>query len=123
MLFIKARPTQVHMHYGGVTDRQTKMQAIGDMCDGYSRLEPAGTTAGATVVNLVTLDSAFSMANGTFPRIRVMKIDIEGGEINALLGARTLLEAGAVSNILLEVSPRWWKRAGTSMEQGVRLHV
>jgi len=38
--------------------------------------------------------------------IRLWKLDIEGGEYEALLGAEELLSSGAIEAILLECSPK-----------------
>ena len=52
------------------------------------------------IVQLKTIDS-YCAANG-IKKIDLLKIDIEGNEFNALLGAKKMLEAGAINYIQFE---------------------
>ena len=45
------------------------------------------------------------LPRSTEQRIIFMKIDIEGGEIGAIMGALPLFKAGTVQNLVVEVSP------------------
>lgn len=66
--------------------------------------------AGRSEVEAVTLD-AFLGAEGIDPRrVRFLKVDVEGHELQVLEGARSLL--GCVPLLLLEYSPRLMRQAG-----------
>jgi FkbM family methyltransferase len=56
---------------------------------------------GTALVNITTLDS-FAAEQG-FQHIDILKLDIQGGEGNALRGGQTLLRTGRVSVIFSEV--------------------
>ena len=56
------------------------------------------------------------------PLIKMLKIDIEGSEVNALRGARKLFENKRVENMVVEVSPGWWKRNGVTFPEGTYAH-
>lgn len=62
------------------------------------------TTAERVVVPAMTLDQFLSSAD--IRHIRLLKLDIEGGETDALLGARQTLGAGKVDLVLLEAEPK-----------------
>src|SRR5205807_1032749 len=60
---------------------------------GYDGLKYTGRVAldRATTVEMTTLDDEWRALGG--PRVSCVKLDIEGAEIDALLGARELIEA------------------------------
>lgn len=78
-------------------------------------------------VALTSLD-AFC-ANHEVPAIDILKLDIQGGELNALQGARRLLEAQAIGTIFCEVEfrslyknqPMFWDVAALLASMGYQL--
>ena len=48
----------------------------------------------------------------------MLKIDIEGSEVNALRGARELFAKKRVENLVVEISPGWWGRNGVQYLEG-----
>jgi FkbM family methyltransferase len=64
--------------------------------------KPCGPEGSLTVPS-VTLDS-FCSTHG-ITRIDLLKIDVEGAELDVLRGAKRLLESGAIRCVLFEVSP------------------
>lgn len=64
------------------------------------------------VTPLISLDAYCQ--NNAIDRIDLMKIDIEGGEYDALLGAQNLLRKRAIGSIILELSEWAAKRSGHS---------
>jgi FkbM family methyltransferase len=50
-------------------------------------------------------------------RIHLMKVDVEGFELNVLRGAHELLEQGRISAILCELNDPWLKMNGSSSRQ------
>jgi FkbM family methyltransferase len=86
---------QKHLSINGIGNVQVIPAAVSDS-EGQARFEIGdGTTtgklstAGELAVRTVALDTLFSA--GEIPIPSVIKMDIEGGEHRALLGARTLL--------------------------------
>jgi FkbM family methyltransferase len=70
----------------------------------------------ATVgVPAVTLDT-FCGEHG-IARIDLLKIDVEGAELDVLRGAQTLLESGAIGCVLFEVSPLMLEGMGHTVEE------
>mmetsp|Transcript_36147 Transcript_36147/g.81241 ORF Transcript_36147/g.81241 Transcript_36147/m.81241 type:complete len:320 (-) Transcript_36147:374-1333(-) len=61
------------------------------------------------------LDDVWPVGPG--PRIRVMKIDAQGFEVNVFRGAVRLLLSGRVACIKFEVALTWLKAQGTSAEE------
>jgi FkbM family methyltransferase len=83
-----------------------------DAGGGYLAHDPEKPTI---TVQLVTLDD-YSDQHG-FERIDVMKLDVEGGEAQALRGARRLLEGGRIETLLCEVNDLALERAGSSRQE------
>lgn len=54
-------------------------------------------------VDVVGLDDYFSAHNKAVSQIDILKLDIQGGELNAFHGAKSLLETGGISLIFTEV--------------------
>ncbi len=71
---------------------------------------PAGRAV--TEVEVDTLDRCAAAWPGR--RVDLLKLDIEGFEERALVGAEGLLAAGQVRAILVELNRAWLERAGTS---------
>lgn len=59
-----------------------------------------------TGVISTSIDSLISENN--INRVLIMKIDIEGGELNALKGAINTLNTNVVENIIIEISPKFY---------------
>jgi len=68
------------------------------------------------VATLDTLDAEHSLAPVDF-----IKLDIEGGELLALRGARRVLESSERVVIMFESDPEWCKRSGYRREEVVEL--
>lgn len=64
-------------------------------------------------VPYVALDSYFDPATDI---ILIMKMDVEGSEINAFQGCKAMLEAKRVRNIMVELNKSMWKAGGTKHE-------
>jgi len=79
---------------------------------GWSALRENATFETLTTVQVsaITLDEFMLREN--IQRVRVLKLDIEGAEINALMGAPALLKSGIVDYILVEVEPNRLKAFG-----------
>lgn len=76
--------------------------------------DPTETTASSVVdVRVVSLPKIIPVA--LWPRVRLIKLDLEGGEVAVLEGARPLLEA-VRPDLLLEVVPEHLRRFGASVE-------
>lgn len=54
-------------------------------------------------------------------RIKLLKLDIEGHEVNALLGMEELLRKGTVSYLLIELNDYWLREQGRSSEYLMKL--
>jgi FkbM family methyltransferase len=87
---------QKHLRINGIGNVQVVEAAVSDSV-GHARFEIGDgsttgklSTAGAFAVRTVSLDSLFSA--GQVPIPSVIKMDIEGGEYKALLGAGRMLE-------------------------------
>jgi len=111
-----------HIELNGLTGR-TKIlpYAVGDQNGmiafiGDKSVESHVSLSGGnstTSVRSVTLDSMFPSK-----RIDVMKIDVEGFEMNVLAGGRELLNSPTRSprTIFIEVHPSFWPRYGVTSE-------
>jgi FkbM family methyltransferase len=64
------------------------------------------------IVSVTTLDHFFSRNGNQFPKIDFIKMDIEGGEFAALLGARQLLLSNPKIVMMFECSPQAYYCAG-----------
>lgn len=72
-------------------------------------------------VDTVTLDEFFSQPGLQQRHVRILKVDIEGYEYNAFLGARELLSR--TDTLLMEFSPQHMRDYGTDPELLIRLLV
>ena len=54
-------------------------------------------------IDAITLDSFFKKEN--LRNVRIIKLDIEGAEMDALIGAKYILECGLIDLILFEAEP------------------
>lgn len=79
---------------------------------GWSSLNENATfeTKTSVIVPAITLDE-FVIREGV-QKVRVLKLDIEGAEPDALMGASMLLKSGIVDYVLLEVEPYRLKAFG-----------
>jgi FkbM family methyltransferase len=68
----------------------------------------------ATEVPVVAVDDV--LPADSLPRVRVVKIDVEGHEVEVLRGMERLLGVGARIAVFVEVSPQW---AGTGVGQAL----
>jgi FkbM family methyltransferase len=82
--------SNIHVHEQAVTDRcgPIRFHAAAPARTGYSSIRDLrGDTAEVTVVPTVALDSLLK----ELPPVRLIKLDIEGAELQALRGMRALL--------------------------------
>ena len=90
-----------------------------DIYDGMNFISAQKSESANLPINVTTI-ADYCRQNGV-ARIDLMKMDIEGGEYNALLGAKNLLEAQAVGCIFLELVESHANRAGHSTVEIKRL--
>ena len=82
---------------------------------GGSRLDPLSTSSkrgNALVVEAVSLDAFFARLG--WPKVDLIKLDIEGGELAALEGMRNLVLRNAGLQLILEFSERNMRLASTT---------
>ena len=70
---------------------------------------------GAETISLATLDDLLTVLG--IEQIQLLKIDIEGFELQALQSFRRLLSSGAIKTIVIEITDRFLKRFGDSRAQ------
>jgi FkbM family methyltransferase len=68
-------------------------------------LDPGATSYSATQITVVRADSC--MEPDHLGRTRVVKVDVEGYEVEALEGLSTLLATGQPLCLIVEVNPEW----------------
>lgn len=85
--------------------------------DVSNRLVTRGRSDGGVNVRTVTLDSLASRSG----QVALAKLDLEGGEHGALLGATSLLESGGVSMWMIEAIGWRVREAGGSRDEISRL--
>lgn len=92
---------------------ERELVAFGENAAGLSSFRPESTAGGHVErVPTTTLDDAVGAYRG---RVRVLKIDLEGAEYDALRGAHQLLvESGP--ELIVEVEPKHLARAGSSAD-------
>jgi len=112
-------------HNGTMTISPFKIGPAGSAF--VSEGKPASRDAGVEVRTLRIADVISSP-------ISVMKIDVEGCELQVLLSSLKLIAAGRVESLLIEVCPYLWSRCSTSvidaervfgemLQRGLRLYV
>jgi len=67
-------------------------------------------------VSSVRLDDLYYHRKGLI--ISMMKMDVEGNEISALLSAEKLLRAKRIEHFVVELTPSFWNRVGFSFKEG-----
>ena len=91
-----------------VADREGAAVLTGTGLHGDSRLAEGGS--GGEPVEMVTVD-AFCAREGVLPTL--IKIDVEGFELEALRGAReTIARAGPALGLFVEMHPSVWRERG-----------
>lgn len=93
-----------------VSDRISKSPFMGAGASGDNRLLKAGVR-GAIIVPTLTIDD-FCVASSITPD--VIKIDIEGGELAALRGARRTIHETPALALFVELHPAVWPALGYS---------
>jgi FkbM family methyltransferase len=76
-----------------------------------------GMRRNVAVVRMSSLDEELWSHHRPPPIIALMKMDIQGYEVNALRGAKRLLEAGAIKRINMEIAPAFLNAHGNTMEE------
>lgn len=104
----------VHVHEAALADEAGVDAFVVDR-DVSNRLRTS-TDVGARVIEVQVrrLDQVVSPGSS---RYALAKLDVEGAELRALLGAEALLRAGEPSVWLLEVTPGLLRKRGTSPEE------
>lgn len=74
-----------------------------------------GATGETATVPLTSLDAFFSSRD--WPRVDLLKVDIEGAEVLALSGVRGLAERNPDLHLIIEMNPEFLRAAGTSAEE------
>ena len=93
---------------GTVGTFQTKLQVSQIAAEARARMQPAGgyhTHARAALVPSVAVDSLVD------EDVLLIKVDIEGAEIGALLSASRLFATRRVHNLIIEFKPTSWRDA------------
>jgi len=95
-------PPRISVHNVALWRERTELDFNIATITGWSSLieNPTFQTASKVRVQAVTLDE-FAQTNG-IERVRVLKLDLEGAETDALLGAKRLLERQAIDYALVE---------------------
>jgi FkbM family methyltransferase len=81
--------------------RAVELRVEGPVGTGTHRVIPGGEI-GSTPVPAMTIDEIVS---GAHPPPDVIKVDVEGGELEVLRGAAATLRSGAVRDLFVEVHP------------------
>lgn len=77
--------------------------------------KPLFTDFSKYTVAVKTLDEVlWPIRTASPPAILVMKLDIQGYELKALQGARSLLAAKAIKLLKIEIAPLWLRNQGTT---------
>jgi len=90
-----------------------------DIYDGMNFISPQPLENANLPINVIAI-ADYCRQNG-ITRIDLMKMDIEGGEYDALLGAKNLLESQAIGCIFLELVESHANRSGHSTVEIKRL--
>jgi len=110
------------------TDVVAVQAAVADFCGnkafyhvlgGGSSLYKRMDGASVTTVRVTTLDKFFSQLN--WPRIDLVKMDIEGAEYAALKGAKELVCRNDSLNMVVEFNPSTLEAAGVSPREFLEL--
>ena len=93
---------------------QASFRVFDAVGSGLNHLGPASDEGGRVeTVEVTTLDASIELADRS--RVKVVKLDLEGAEYSALLGAEATL-AEAHPDLLLEVESSYLARMGSSVE-------
>jgi FkbM family methyltransferase len=68
-------------------------------------------------VEVNSLDNVLWPAHCIAPQIRLMKMDVEGFEVNVIRGAKRLLNAGVIKTITTEISQKWLAAQNNTAEE------
>lgn len=102
----------IHVHHAAVWSSKGQMTFHVATNSGWSSLLENATfqTAESVTVSAVTLDEFVSREN--ILHVRLLKLDIEGAEMDALLGAQECLARKIIDLVLLEAEPHRLKAFG-----------
>lgn len=117
MFFNSLDRNRVRLNFLGISHNNTQMKEIGSGDSGY--LAPSSQNESNMLV--MTLDCWSKSTNFKQKTIDLVKIDIEGFEAAALLGAHDTLFDSSVTlgALLVEIGPTRWPRSGTQFGTGV----
>ena len=88
-------------------------------CDGRTAVERFSHANGtSTVVTPIAGEEVLRVLEPS-PNIVMVKLDVEGFELNALKAMAVALPA--VANMVMEISPAWWKRRAEGEQQVANL--
>lgn len=114
-LWLNGLDSICELHAAAVSDRAGEKTLFLGKTSGHHSLFPLGDAAGdgEVAVKLVTLDDIV----GSAARVDVIKIDVEGAELDVIHGARQLLAANREVVIIVEFGPSHLERTGGSVAQ------
>ena len=104
-----------------VTDRIGKMALVRDPVGPESFLTHEGHNKSASEVATITLDSMFESLD--WPRVDIIKMNIEGSELLALEGMRELSRRNPQLRLVMEFNPAAMRRAGVSRRELAKVLV
>jgi FkbM family methyltransferase len=91
----------------GAEDGEAVLHTVPPGNSGRASLRPADVVrAGRVPVPVRRLATAVPAAE--LPRLRLVKIDVEGAEADVLHGLEPAFEAGARPAVIVELHPAWW---------------
>lgn len=112
-------PKRFHLHEKIVADRKGKMPfstfPIGPDGSSFASVKSAKTTDDSEQVDVARVSDVVQQS------VDVMKIDVEGCEMQALRSSLRLIAGGNMHNMLVEVCPYLWPRCGSTWSDAERV--
>jgi FkbM family methyltransferase len=110
---------RITLHQNAVSDnKNTKLKVVyADICWACSVAEPLKPGEDAPPEMIINPVAISELADED---VMLLKIDVEGHEIGALISAHELIRKRRVENILIEWSPSRWPKLGKTLEDGVK---
>ena len=108
---IEKRCTLVNKAISNTTDKSIFYYDSKEKASGQNSLIKHYMLDSSMIVETITLDRFFK--DNKLERINFLKIDIEGFEINAISGAKNIMNKGLVDYIQLEYNQTWIETGGS----------